>query len=330
MMDRRACLALLVMGASGIPFPALGQPKATAPGAGVPRIGVFGVTPQAVSHSESFKQTLSELGYTDGQHVTIDFRDARGQPERLSQVAGDLLRNPVDIILARGAGALSAATRATRSIPIVAVDLESDPVAMGFVRNLAQPGGNVTGVFLDLPELSGKQLQLLKEVIPSISRVAVLGDPLLNGPQFQATDAAARTLSIQSQRLDVRGSKDIEAALDAASRSQANAVLLLSSPLVFHHRAEFGALAAKRRLPAVSMFAEFAEAGGLMAYGPSIRESFRRAAGFAARILRGAKPADMPVERPTTFELVINRKTARALGLALPPSVARRADRFVE
>src|SRR5262249_21345773 len=164
---------------------------------------------------------------------------------------------------------VSAAKQATKRLPIVAIDLESDPVAAGFVRKLAQPGGNITGVFLDLPELSGKQLELVKEVIRPLSRVAVLGDPVLNAPQVQATEAAARALAIEAQLFELRVSKDVDAALEGASKRQANAVLLLSSPLVFHHRAEIGDLAVKRRLPAVSMFMEFAEAGGLMAYGPS-------------------------------------------------------------
>jgi putative ABC transport system substrate-binding protein len=170
---------------------------------------------------------------------------------------------------------------------------------------------------------------LLKEIIRPISRVAILGDPVLNAPQFQATEVAARALAIQSQHLDVRAAKDIDAALEAASKGRANAILLLSAPLVFYYRAELGALATKRQLPALSIFVEFAEAGGLMAYGPSLRESFRRAGGFASRILQGAKPAEMPVERPAKFELVINLKTAKALGLTIPQSLLLRADELV-
>jgi putative ABC transport system substrate-binding protein len=198
------------------------------------------------------------------------------------------------------------------------------------VRNLAQPGGNITGVFLDLPELCGKQLQLLKEIIRSISRVAILGDPVLNAPQFQATEVAARALAIQPQLLEVRTSKDFDTALEAASRGRASAVLLLSSPLVFYHRANIGTLAIKRRLPALSIFVEFAEAGGLMAYGPTLREAFRRCGAYVSRILQGAKPGELPVERPTKFELVINLKTAKALGLTLPQSLVSRADRIIE
>ena len=280
--------------------------------------------------AQAFKQGLGEFGYTDGQNIAMEYRDADGRPERLPQLAADLVQLNADVILARGAGALSTAKQATSRIPIVAVDLESDPVAMGFVRTLAQPGGNITGVFLDLPELSGKQLQLLKEIIRPISRVAILGDPVLNAPQFQATEVAARALAIQPQLLNVQASKDIDPALEAASRGRANAVLLLSSPLVFYHRAELGALTAKRRLPAVSMFVEFAEAGGLMAYGPSLREAFRRAGAYAGRILQGAKAGELPVERPTKFDLVINLKTAKALGLTLPQSLLQRADRVIE
>jgi putative tryptophan/tyrosine transport system substrate-binding protein len=324
-VDRRGFIGVLSTSFLAVPVAAGAQPAAR-----VPRIAVLGVTPSNPTLGEAFKLGLGELGYTDGQNVAVEYRDADGMPERLPQLAVDLVRLNVDIIFARGAGALAAAKQATSRIPIVTVDLESDPLAMGFVRSLAQPGSNITGVFLDLPELSGKQLQLLKEIIRSISRVAILGDQVLNRPQFQATEVAARSLAMQPQLLDVRASKDIDTALDAASRGRAGAVLLLSSPLVFRHRAEIGALAVKKRLPAVSMFVEFAEAGGLMAYGPSLREAFRRAGGYAGRILQGAKPADMPVERPTKFELVINLKTAKALGLAIPHSLLSRADQVVQ
>ena len=280
--------------------------------------------------NEAFKQGLGELGYTEGRNVVVEYRHADGRPERLSELAADLVRLNVAVLVVRGAAALSAAKDATSHIPTVAVDLESDPVAMGFVRNLAQPGGNITGVFLDLPELSGKQLQLLKEVIRPISRVAILGDPVLNAPQFQATAGAARALAIEPQLVEVRGSRDFDTALEAAGRGRAGAVLLLSSPLVFTGRVQISALALKRRLPAVSMFVEFAEAGGVMAYGPSLREAFRRGGAYAGRILQGAKPGELPVQRPTKFELVINLKTAKALGLDVPLLLQQRADAVIE
>jgi len=324
-MDRREFITAVTVSLLAARGVAEAQPAAR-----TPRVAVLGLTPINPSLVEAFKQGLGEFGYTDGQNVVIEYRDANSRPERLSQLAAELVRLNVDIIFARGAGALSAANQATSRIPTVAVDLESDPVAMGFVRNLAQPGGNITGVFLDLPELCGKQLQLLKEVIRPISGVALLGDPVLNAPQFQASEVAARALAIQPQLLEVREPKDIEIALEAASRARANAVLLFSSPLVFYHRAEIGAFAVKRRLPALSIFVEFAEAGGLMAYGPTLREAFRRAGGFVTRILQGAKPAEMPVERPTKFELLINLKTAKALRLTVPQSLLLRADKVIQ
>jgi putative ABC transport system substrate-binding protein len=279
--------------------------------------------------AEAFAKGLSDSGYVDGRNVTIEHRHAAGRPEKLSELALALVRTS-DVIFARGAGALTAARNATRTIPIVAVDLESDPVAMGFVRNLARPGGNVTGVFLDVPELSGKQLQLLRDIIPSVLRVAVLGDPVLNAPQFRATDLAASALAIQLQKVDVRTAADLDRALETAQHGNARAVILLSSPLVFVHRADIASLAAAKRLPAVSMFVEFAEAGGLMVYGPSLREAFRRCGGYVARILHGTRPADLPVERPEKFELVINLKTAKALGLTISPSLLQRADQVIE
>ena len=300
------------------------------PVAKMPRIVVVGVTPTNPTLADSFKQGLGEAGYVDGRNVALDYRDAGGDPERLPALSPDLVQPNVDLILARGAGALATAKQATERTPIVAVDLESDPVARGFVRTLAQPGGNITGVFLDLPELSGKQLQLLKEIIRSVPRVAIIGDPVLNAPQFRAAEAAARVLGIEPRLVEVATLAGFPRAIEAASKGRASAVLLLSSPLVFNRRAEIAALARERRLPAISMFAEFAEAGGLMAYGPSLREAFFRAGIYAGRILQGAKPGVLPVERPTKFEWVINQKTAKALGLAIPPSVLARAYQIVD
>ena len=324
-MDRRAFVSNATLALLAAPLAAGAQPRAS-----TPRIAMLGVTAMDPLLNEAFKQGLGEFGYTEGRNVVVEYRHADGRPERLSQLAADLVRLNVDVLFVRGAAALAAAKHATSHIPTVAVDLESDPVAMGFVRNLAQPGGNITGVFLDLPELSGKQLQLLKEVIRPISRVAILGDPVLNAPQFQATAGAAQALAIEPQLLEVRASRDFDTALEAAGRGRAGAVLLLSSPLVFTGRVEISALAIKRRLPAVSMFVEFAEAGGVMAYGPSLREAFWRSGAYAGRILQGAKPGELPVQRPTKFELVINLKTAKALGLTIPPSLLQRAGQVIE
>jgi putative ABC transport system substrate-binding protein len=323
-MRRRRILAGLLLSLVA-PLAAEAQPVGKAP-----RIGVLGVTPSDPLLVEAFTQGLSDSGYVDRRNVTIEHRHAGGQPDQLPALAAELVRAHSDVLFARGAGALAAMKNATSTIPIVAVDLESDPVAMGFVRTLARPGGNVTGVFLDLPELSGKQLQLLRDIIPKISRVAVLGDFVLNAPQFRATDGAARTLAIEVQRLEVRAPTDLGQALETAKRGGARAVIFLSSPLVFIHRTEIGFMAAARHLPAVSMFVEFAEAGGLMVYGPRLREAFRRSGGYVARILQGARPADLPVERPEKFDLVINLKTAKALGLTIPQSLLLRADQVIE
>jgi len=272
----------------------------------------LGLTPFNAALSEQFRQGLGERGHVEGRHYRLDVQDAGGKPEHLPERAAAAMRGATDMVLVRGARALAAAKAASPTIPIVAVDLGSDPMATGAVRSLAQPGGNVTGVFLDLPDLTAKQLQLLNEAIPSASRVAVFGDSSMNAPQFRAAESAARSMG------------------------WTRPVARTPRPCCFSRRSgllpsrNLGDLAVKKHLPAVSMFVEFAEAGGLLAYGPSIRECFRRAGVFAARILEGAKPADMPVERPTTFELVINRMTAKALGLTMPASIARRADRVIE
>src|SRR5262245_55718287 len=294
------------------------------------RIAVLGPTPVNEGLAEAFKQGLGERGYADGRNAIVEFVDSGGRPERLPPLAVDLVRRNVDLIFARGAGALAAAKQATSKVPVVAVDLESDPVAAGFVRSLAQPGGNITGVFLDLPEMSAKQLQLLKEVLPRVSRVAGLGDAALQHPQFHATERAARALQIQPQLLEVRTSEDLRGALEKAKRARANAVVILSSPLVFYHRAEIGALALESRLPTISLFTDLAATGGLMAYGPSLPEAFQRAGVYAVRILQGAKPGELPIDRPTKFEWVINLKTAKVLGLTIPQSARTRADQIID
>jgi len=292
------------------------------------RVGVLGPIPTSPSSDEGFRKGLSQLGYTDGLNVVIEYRNGEGT--RLSDLAGDFVRRNVDVIYARGPAAVKAAQSATRAIPVVAIDLESDPVAAGFVRGLAQPGGNITGVFLDLPELGGKQLQLLKEIIPGLSRIAVLGDPRLNAPQFQAIDVAAHLLEIAVQHQDVMVVKDFGQALDAARKGRAMAVLILSSPMVYSQRDRFGALVIEKRMPAVSMFSEFVGAGGLMSYGPSVPAAAERCGTYVARILQGTKPGELPIDRPQTFELAVNLKTAKALGLTVPQSILGRADQVIE
>jgi putative tryptophan/tyrosine transport system substrate-binding protein len=271
-----------------------------------------------------------ELGYVEGQNLLLEDREAKGRIERPPDLAAELVRLQVDVILVRGASALVAVRQASRTILIVAVDLESDPVVMGFVASLARPGGNLTGVFLDLLELSGKQLELLQEVVPALSRVAVLGNPEINGPQFRALEVVARAWGVQLQALEVRGPEEFDRAFEAASRGGAAGRIVFSSPSVFEYRTRLADLAAKNGLPAISPFRACAKVGGLMAYGPSIPALYRRAAAYVDKILKGAKPSDLPVERPTKFELVINLKTAQALGLTIPPLLLFQADEVIQ
>ena len=224
---------------------------------------------------------------------------------------------------------VGAAAKATASIPIVAVDLESDPIGQKFAASLARPGGNVTGVFLDFPELSGKWLQLLKEVMPKLERAAVLFDPAIGSYLLEGAEAGGAAMQVRIHRIPARGPADFPAAFEAAEHWKAQAVLALSSPVFNSARKQIAALAQKHRLPAVMPFPQFADDGGLMAYGPQLTSLFRQAAGIMAKVLLGSRPADISIERPTKFELVMNQRTARALGLHLPPSLLLRADRLV-
>jgi len=325
-MERRAfVLATIAGGLLAAPLAAEAQTAAKRV-----RVGMLGSNPIPPFLYEMFKEGLAQLGYIEGHQVQIVQLDSGGVPARLPAGAAELVRARADVIFARGPVAVAAAVQASKTIPIVAIDLESDPIALGYAKTLARPGGNVTGVFLDLPELSAKQLQLFREIAPGLSRVALVGDSTGNAAQFRATERAAQTLGIQVQRFEGRTAAELDAALEAAPRSGVGAVLIFSSPVVFDHRARIAALGREKRLPTVSLFTEFAEAGGLLTYGPSLRESFRRSGVFAGKVLSGAKPADLPIERPEKFELVINRKTAKALGLTIPQSLLQRADQVIE
>jgi putative ABC transport system substrate-binding protein len=294
------------------------------------QVGVLGITPSVPANHEMFKQGLAQLGYTDGQQVTFVQKDTGGEPARLAAVAAELARIKPDVIFARGPAAVAAAVRATAAIPIVAIDLESDPLALGYAKTLARPGGQVTGVFLDLPEMSAKQLQLFREIVPNLSRVALVGDSVGNAAQYRATERAAQTFKVNVQTFEGRTTAELDAALEAARRNGVGAVVVFSSPTVFYNVARIAKLALEKRLPTVALFSEFAEAGGLLSYGPNLREAFRRCGVYAGKVLNGAKPADLPIERPEKFELVINARTAKALGLTIPDSLLRRADQIIE
>jgi putative ABC transport system substrate-binding protein len=234
------------------------------------------------------------------------------------------------VLYAPSPQALRAAKNATSTVPIVGVDLETDPVEAGWIKNLAQPGGNLTGLFLDIPELSGKQIQLLTEAVPRLQRVAVLWDDSVAASQFKATEAVVRVMRLQLQSLAFRQADDFAASFEAARNQRAQALALLSAPSVFLNLKRLADLALQHRLPAICIFPQFAEGGGLMGYGPNLTDLFRQAAKYVDRILKGVRPASLPVQRPVAFRLVINLKTAKALGLTIPPSLLARADQVIE
>ena len=298
----------------------------------VPRIGFLsGVSPSTVSaRVEAFRQGLRELGYVEGKNIVIEWRYAEGKPDRLPALAAELVRLKVDVIVSAVRHATRAAKQATVTIPIV-MAFDDDPVGSGFVASLARPGGNITGLSTLAPEISGKQLELLKEIVPKLSRVGVLGDVTRPGnPQaLREINVAADAFGVQLQYLEVRDPKDIETAFRAASKERADAVLVLASPVLISQRRQVAELAVKSRLPAIYGRPEYVEDGGLMFYGPSYTDLFRRAATYVDKILKGAKPADFPVEQPKKFELVINLKAAKQIGLTIPPNVLARAGRVI-
>jgi len=298
----------------------------------VPRIAFLSaVSPSSISpRTEAFRQGLRELGYVEGKSIVIEYRWAEGKFDRLPDLAAELVRLKVDVILSGGPTATRPAKEASVTIPIV-MAFDDDPVGSGFVASLARPGGNITGLSTLAPEISGKQLELLKEIVPRLSRVAVFGTSTRSGnaQALREIELAAGTLGVQLQYLDVLGAKDIEALFRAASKGRADAVLALASPTLLLQRTQIADLAVKNRLPAIYDRAEFVEDGGLMTYSVSITDLFRRAATYVDKILKGAKPADLPVEQPTKFEFIVNLKAAKQIGLTIPPNVLARADKVI-
>ena len=298
----------------------------------VPRIGFLwassGPSPDARS---GIHQGLRELGYIEGQTIAIEYRYGQGKFERLPVLAADLVRLKVDIIVTGGSTATRAAKEATSTIPIVMTN-DNDPVASGFIVNLARPGGNVTGVSTLRPELSGKRLELLKEIVPGLSRVAVLGasDNPGNAQALKEVEVAAAASKVQLQYLDIRSPKDIEPAFQEARKGTAEGVLEMGGPLLNVHRTQLVQLAAKSKLPVMWVRRTFVEAGGLIYYGVDTSDLARRAATYIDKILKGTKPADLPVERPTKFELVINLKAAKQIDLTISPNVLVRADKVIK
>ena len=279
---------------------------------------------------QGLRDGLAEFAYVERQNVAFEYRRAEEKEERLPALAADLVERSVDVIVAAGPSAIKAAKNVRGAVPIVAIDFESDPVAAGFATSFAKPGGNITGVFLDQPELSGKWLELLKEAVPRLGRVAVLWDAATPPDQLNAIKVAAKVLALKVDTLEVRRLSDFEDAFGAAARMRAQGVVILSSPLMSRRGAELAAPAIAKRLATISLFRENATGGCLMSYGPSLADAYRRLGSLTGRILKGAKPGDLPLERPTKFELVINVKTAKALNLTIPQTLLLRADQIIE
>ncbi len=295
----------------------------------VPRVGVLGgQSPESSPAILGLRQGLSELGYVEGQNIAIEWRWARGNDERFPDLAAELVRLKVDIIVAATAPGAQAAQRATKTIPIV-MGFVNDPVALGLVANLARPGGNITGLTVPTSEMAGKRLQLLREVAPTVARIAVFSDPG-QPTDLGGTEAAARALGVQLQVWKVRNGGELDHAFTVIARERAAGIIILPSTTLYAYRARIAQLAVKHRLPTSAWARDFTEAGCLMSYGVINSDVARRAAYFVDKILKGAKPADLPVEQPTKFDLVINLKTAKALGLTIPPSVLGRADQVIE
>jgi putative tryptophan/tyrosine transport system substrate-binding protein len=329
-MNRRAFLSAVTGGLLAAPLAAEGQEAAK-----IARIGYLSTNLAATPHiQEAFRQGLRDLGYVEGRNVVIEYRDAEGKSKRLPALAAELVALKVDVILAASTPQTLAAKQATRTLPIVFAAAD-DAVAGGLVNSLARPGGNVTGTAILSPELVGKRLELLTRAVPGVSRVAVLrlsgalGERVEKDMLNQA-DVAARALGVRVQFVEARGPADIDRAFSDMTKARADALTVLPSNMFLREHRRLVDLAAKHRLPAVYTVKEYVDAGGLMAYGPNLADVVRRTATYVDRILKGAKPGDLPVEQPTKFELSINLKTAKALGLTIPPSLLARADQVIE
>jgi putative ABC transport system substrate-binding protein len=329
MMDRRLFLGAIAPGLLALPWAAKAQQAGR-----VHRIGYLSAPTRASVENAlgAFLRTLRELGWVEGQNLIIEYRWAEGKVERLPELAAELVRSKVDVIVAPAGSAALAAKNATSSIPIVMM-FPSDPVAIGLVASLNRPGGNVTGTSFALgPEIFGKQLQILKETVPHASRVAILVNPAdpASALQAKAVEAAARSLGMRLQHAEARGPEEFDGAFAAMARERAEGLVLGRDATLLVHRAKVAELALKGRLPTMCNFRESVEAGGLIAYAVNMSDFIGRAAVYVDKILRGARPADLAVEQPTKFELVINAKTARALGLTIPQSLLLRADEVIQ
>jgi len=327
-MDRRTFISSMTVGFLAAPLAAKAQSTGK-----IARIGYL-TTGQGSepSMNKAFRQGLRDLGYVEGRNVVIESRSAHGKAERLPGLAAELAALRVDVVVAVTNPAIAAAKQATATLPIVMV-VAVEPVSAGFVASLAHPGGNITGLTFDVTEDAwAKRMSLLKETVPKVSRVLVFWNPDYppNRARWTTIEAAGRTLNVTLLSAEIQGISDVPKGFVTASENRAGALFVLGDPLLFSFRADIASLAVKHGLPSISPYREAAEAGGVMAYGASLPDQHRRAAAYVHKILKGSKPADLPVEQPITFELVINLKTAKALGLTIPPSLLQRADQVIE
>jgi ABC-type uncharacterized transport system substrate-binding protein len=323
-MKRKVLGLIAVLVLASVHFADAQQPKR------IPRIGYLTIAAPNGARIEAFRQGLRELGYVEGENIIIEWRSGEGKPERQRELAAELVRLKVDVIVTSGQQVTRAAKEATSTIPIVMAQ-DNDPVENGFVASLARPGGNITGLSNFAPELSGKRLELLKEIVPGLSRVAVLrsSNEPGNARILKEIELPAGALRVQLQVLDILSSKDIEIAFRAATKAHTDALLVVDSAILSVYRREIANLSLKNRLPAIYGSSRWVELGGLVSYGPIFTDLARRAATHVDKILKGAKPADLPVEQPTKFELIINLKTAKEIGVKIPPNVLARADRVI-
>ena len=314
--------ALVVL---AVPGPAVAQPAGQ-----MPQVGFLGASSSASANVEAFRQGLRELGWAEGKNIVIEYRFAEGRFDRLPDLAADLVRLKVDVITAAPTPGAVAAKKATGTIPIVMVGV-GDPVGLGLIATLARPGGNVTGLSFDAAMEIGKGLETIKETLPNARRVAVLSNPANPGQPaaMKNVKAAARSLGVELRFLEAQGPDEFDGVFATMAKERVEALLVVTDSTFYIERARLAALATKYRLPAVCGFRDYAEAGALMSYGPSVVAMYQRAAFFVDRILKGAQPASLPVEQPTKFELVINLKAAKALGLAIPQSLLARADEVI-
>jgi putative tryptophan/tyrosine transport system substrate-binding protein len=324
---RRRDFITLLGGAAAWPLAARAQQTGRRP-----KIGIVYLGPAAMAgpRVEALLSGLRAAGYGGPEQIEIVLRTTDGDPTRITPLVAEVIERNVDVILAQSSVMVQAFRQATQTIPIVALDLETDPVDSGLIASVTRPGGNITGLFFDFPDFTKKWLELLREAIPQLSRIAVLWDPATAPTPRRAVEQAAGSLSIQLDVIEVRTRSDFEEAFVTATRRAAGAVLMLASPLIGSNAQRLAELAIHHRLPAVTLFPDFARAGGLLAYGVNLLDMYRQTGVMVAKVLQGRRPAELPIERPTKFELVLNLRAAKRLGLEIPTSVLLRADEVIE